>query len=65
MGYGIQFQRSEVEVSREGRPLAIRPITPEPDAEPVVVAWPERLPLTSRAAAVVAVAQEYLATPVR
>jgi DNA-binding transcriptional LysR family regulator len=65
MGYGIQFQRSEVQVSREGRPLAILPITPEPDAEPVVVAWPDRLPLTSRAAAVVAVAQEFLATPVR
>jgi DNA-binding transcriptional LysR family regulator len=65
MGYGIQFQRSEVEVSREGRPLAILPITPEPDAEPVVIAWLDRLPLTSRTAAVVEVAQEFLATPVR
>lgn len=65
MGYAVQFQRSAVDVSREGRPLAVLPITPEPDAEPVVVAWSERLPLTSRAAAVVAVAQEFLEPPVR
>jgi len=65
MGYGIQFQHSEVEVSREGRPLAILPIAPEPDAEPVVVAWSERVPLNARAAAVVEVAQEFLSAPVR
>lgn len=65
MGYAVQFQRSAVDVSREGRPLAVLPIAPEPDAEPVVVAWSERLPLTSRAAAVVAVAQEFLEPPVR
>ncbi|QCU79134.1 LysR family transcriptional regulator [Citricoccus sp. SGAir0253] len=60
MGYGIQLQRSVVEVSREGRPLAILPITPEPEAEPVVVAWAGQVPLTSRAGAVVALARECL-----
>ncbi|HRO31378.1 LysR family transcriptional regulator [Citricoccus sp.] len=64
MGYGIQFQRAEVEVSREGRPLAVLPITPAPDAEPVVVAWSERVPLTARASAVVEVAREFLSAPV-
>ncbi|MCY1158060.1 MAG: LysR family transcriptional regulator [Citricoccus sp.] len=64
MGYGIQFQRSAVDVSREGRPLVVLPISPEPEAEPVVVAWSDRVPLTTRAQAVVAVAQEFLAAPV-
>ncbi|MGM7669929.1 LysR family transcriptional regulator [Microbacterium sp. A93] len=60
MGFAVQYQHSGVEVSREGRRLAFRPITPEPESEPVMVAWPERLPLTSRAAAVVRLAQDCL-----
>lgn len=60
-GYAVQFQRTAVRTSAEGRALVTVPITPEPRAEPVVVAWPQRLPLSSRATAVVDLAREVLA----
>ncbi|OMH37185.1 LysR family transcriptional regulator [Tersicoccus sp. Bi-70] len=63
LGYGVQFQRTAVQTSAEGRRLVTLPITPEPRAEPVVVAWPHRLALTSRAQAVVELAREVLAAP--
>lgn len=60
MGFAVQYQHPGVDVSREGHRLAFRPITPQPESEPVMVAWPERLPLTSRAAAVVRLTQDCL-----
>lgn len=60
LGYGIQFQRTAVGVSQEGRPLSTLPIIPSPQPEPVVATWPQRLPLTSRVKAVVILAREVL-----
>lgn len=60
MGFAVQFQHSGLGVSREGRPLAILPIKPEPPPEPVMIAWPQAQSLTSRAAAVVRMAQDCL-----
>lgn len=65
MGFAVQYQHSGVDVSQEGRRLVFRPITPEPASEPVMVAWPEALPLTSRADAVVRLAQDCLPAGVR
>lgn len=60
MGFAVQYQHLGADVSREGRRLVFRPISPPPESEPVMMAWPERLPLTSRAAAVVQLAQDCL-----
>lgn len=61
-GYSLLFQRPQIDVSYEGRPLVSLPTEPALTAEPIVLAHDRQVPLTSRAAAIAAAASELFAS---
>ncbi|NHU47975.1 MULTISPECIES: LysR family transcriptional regulator [Rhodococcus] len=58
LGYSILVQKWPVDVSYEGKPLVALPIRDSTDVRRVVLAWPEAVKLTRRAATLIEAAQD-------